>query len=203
MFKLRLKTRLTAEACRSMGLSVNEVGRAYGLGNSFDTALPQSWVDECISIYKFDPRSQVVWYYGPGDCFGKPFPLTREMEYQFKAKKIEFAECPAEQDGRLELMCPDCETIFRDNDAEQHDFQHIKSHGSCLACAGGCNWCGSRTGDTDKLTDYAEIQAHTDEIIDSAIEGIEAFFNMQGGSHIKDVLEDLKRSQSARQLRKV
>ena len=100
-------------------------------------------------------------------------------------------------------MCTECETIFRDKPEEQRDFHHIKAHGTCAGCAGVCGWCGAVSDCDDKLVDFAEYQANIDELIDNAIAGIEAYFAMQGGSHVKDVLEDLKASQMARQVRKV
>ena len=45
---------------------------------TFDTAMPQYWVDTMQRDYHFDPRGQVVWGYPNGSIFGIPLPLTRE-----------------------------------------------------------------------------------------------------------------------------
>lgn len=44
---------------------------------TFDTALPQDWVNH-ITKMGFDPRGQVVWSYPKGTVFGLPMPLTQE-----------------------------------------------------------------------------------------------------------------------------
>ena len=44
---------------------------------TFDTALPQDWVNHIIS-QGFDPRGQVVWAYPKGTVWGLPMPLTEE-----------------------------------------------------------------------------------------------------------------------------
>lgn len=44
---------------------------------TFDTALPQGWVDE-VTSKGFDPRGQVVWAYPQGTIWGLPMPLTVE-----------------------------------------------------------------------------------------------------------------------------
>lgn len=44
---------------------------------TFDTALPQDWVNH-ITKMGFDPRGQVVWAYPRGTLFGLPMPLTEE-----------------------------------------------------------------------------------------------------------------------------
>lgn len=42
---------------------------------SYDTALPQPWVDLMIR-QGFDPRGVVVWAYPPESLFGIPWPLS-------------------------------------------------------------------------------------------------------------------------------
>lgn len=44
---------------------------------TFDTALPQDWVN-LITARGFDPRGQVVWAYPHGYIYGMPMPLTEE-----------------------------------------------------------------------------------------------------------------------------
>lgn len=44
---------------------------------TFDTTLPQGWVDD-VTDRGFDPRGQVVWAYPQGTIFGLPMPLTEE-----------------------------------------------------------------------------------------------------------------------------
>ena len=43
---------------------------------TYDTALPQPWVDQIMRECNFDPRPCVVWGYPKGSCFGMPLPLT-------------------------------------------------------------------------------------------------------------------------------
>lgn len=46
---------------------------------TFDTTLPQGWVDD-VTDRGFDPRGQVVWAYPQGTIFGLPMPLTEEAK---------------------------------------------------------------------------------------------------------------------------
>lgn len=46
-------------------------------GESFDCALPQSWVDE-MATRGFDVRPHFVWLYPSDDIFGYPYPITQE-----------------------------------------------------------------------------------------------------------------------------
>jgi len=46
---------------------------------SYDTALPQGWVNTAIK-QGFDPRGQVVWGYPKHCCLGIPLPLTPEAQ---------------------------------------------------------------------------------------------------------------------------
>lgn len=65
----------------------NEVTERMWPGVTFDTALPQPWVNAIMAedAYwvgcdhgKFDPRGQIVWGYPKGSLFGLPLPLTIE-----------------------------------------------------------------------------------------------------------------------------
>ena len=60
------------------GSSVYEAAKARGL-QTFDTALPQAWVDK-MHKRGMDVRGHFVWCYdGPG-IFGYPHPITHEGE---------------------------------------------------------------------------------------------------------------------------
>ena len=43
---------------------------------TYDTALPQGWVD--VTTVDFDPRRNVVWGYPKGSVMGLPLPVTTE-----------------------------------------------------------------------------------------------------------------------------
>ncbi len=58
---------------------------------TFDTALPQDWVDEATYL-GFDPRAQVVWAYPKGSCWGMPMPLTAEARAELTALNQAFWE---------------------------------------------------------------------------------------------------------------
>ena len=47
-------------------------------GITYDTAMPQEWVDRCIQEHDFDPRGCVVWSYPKDSIFGLPLPLNQE-----------------------------------------------------------------------------------------------------------------------------
>lgn len=57
------------------GPTVGELAAQLYPDLTYDTALPQQWVDLCIDR-GFDPRSRVIWGYPNG--WGKPYPLTAE-----------------------------------------------------------------------------------------------------------------------------
>ena len=44
---------------------------------TFDSALPQPWVDEMLRVYEFDVREHFVWGYPSGSFIGGPFPVTQ------------------------------------------------------------------------------------------------------------------------------
>ena len=46
---------------------------------TYDTALPQNWVNMCMEK-GFDPRFSVVWGYPADTIMGRPFPLTLEAD---------------------------------------------------------------------------------------------------------------------------
>jgi hypothetical protein len=43
---------------------------------SYDTALPQHWVDEVQRLYGLDVRGHFVWSYDKPGLFGFPAPVT-------------------------------------------------------------------------------------------------------------------------------
>ena len=46
------------------------------LHRSFDCALPQEWVDDCLRLDLGEPRGHFVWLYDSlGEIFGRPYPL--------------------------------------------------------------------------------------------------------------------------------
>lgn len=57
-------------------MTVKEAAEARGI-NSFDTALPQGWVDEVWSEYGYDVRGHFVMSYDKGPM-GNPAPITEE-----------------------------------------------------------------------------------------------------------------------------
>jgi hypothetical protein len=62
-------------------LSTTTVGEAarYCYPNiTYDTALPQEWVNAMQQEAEFDPRGCVVWGYPKGTVMGIPLPITRE-----------------------------------------------------------------------------------------------------------------------------
>jgi hypothetical protein len=55
---------------------------------TYDTALPQPWVDQCQEL-GFDPRPCFVWGYPPGSSvMGQPLPLTKEGARDIPANLI-------------------------------------------------------------------------------------------------------------------
>jgi hypothetical protein len=54
---------------------------------TYDTALPQDWVNKCQSL-GFDPRPHFVWGYPPGSVMGQPLPLTKEGARDIPAEMI-------------------------------------------------------------------------------------------------------------------
>ena len=57
--------------------TVGEAARARYPGVTFDTALPQGWVNKAIER-GFDPRGHVVWGYPDGCLFGRAMAVTPE-----------------------------------------------------------------------------------------------------------------------------
>jgi hypothetical protein len=58
------------------GLStVGEVASTVYPEMTYDTALPQEWVD-AVTRRGFDPRGHVVWGYPKGSLGGQPYPIT-------------------------------------------------------------------------------------------------------------------------------
>jgi hypothetical protein len=58
------------------GMTKGDLADKYDIG-TYDTALPQSWVDQCVE-HDFDPRGVVVWAYP----LSMPYPLTIEAELE-------------------------------------------------------------------------------------------------------------------------
>ena len=68
-----------ADELRNWNMTKYEAGKVlYGSNSTFDTALPQGWVDELLLRQGFDPVPCVVWLYRKGDALGCPAPLTYE-----------------------------------------------------------------------------------------------------------------------------
>lgn len=57
--------------------TVGELAEQLYPGMTYDTSLPQEWVNYCTARV-FDPRGQVVWLYPDRDLLGIPAPLTQE-----------------------------------------------------------------------------------------------------------------------------
>jgi hypothetical protein len=59
-------------------LSKGELADQLLPNETYDTALPQQWVNGCLER-GFDPRPHIVWLYKePYTVFGTPFALTVE-----------------------------------------------------------------------------------------------------------------------------
>ena len=68
-------------------ITVGELaGRLYG-HLTYDTALPQHWVDACL-IHEYDPRGNFVWVYPEGSIMGQPAPLYAEAAKEIPAHMI-------------------------------------------------------------------------------------------------------------------
>jgi hypothetical protein len=59
------------------GMSMEQLVRLHGIEDeTYDTALPQDWVDHVILTTKLNPFSHFVWLYDEkAHLFGRPFPL--------------------------------------------------------------------------------------------------------------------------------
>ena len=57
---------------------------------TFDTALPQDWVNE-ITAAGFDPRGEVVWGYPKGSLGGLPIPLSAIAAHKLLSHKQHFS----------------------------------------------------------------------------------------------------------------
>ena len=57
--------------------SVDEQAKLMlGEGQTYDTALPQDWVDAVRHNFHVNPVGMFVWWYPQGSVMGQPFPLT-------------------------------------------------------------------------------------------------------------------------------
>ena len=56
-------------------MTVGEAAQALGL-RTYDTALPQDWVDDVKRVTGTYPAGMFVWCYDHARSFGEPFPLT-------------------------------------------------------------------------------------------------------------------------------
>lgn len=54
---------------------------------TYDTALPQNWVNRCIEL-GYDPRPCFVWGYHDKTVMGQPLPLTKEAAQDLPAEMI-------------------------------------------------------------------------------------------------------------------
>lgn len=65
---------------RTAGLSIETLAQKAGLtrpGWTYDTALPQTWVDRVHEATGIYPTTLgIVWSYSPESIFGAPFALT-------------------------------------------------------------------------------------------------------------------------------
>tara|TARA_R110001592_G_scaffold48981_4_gene153327 strand:- start:834 stop:1166 length:333 start_codon:yes stop_codon:yes gene_type:complete len=58
--------------------TVKDLAQERYPGETFDYALPHSWLSECLEK-GLDPRGQMVWLYdSDGGIMGRPAPLTSE-----------------------------------------------------------------------------------------------------------------------------
>ena len=48
----------------------------FGIGATWDYALPQSWFDDFMDRTGINPASYFVWLYREGSAIGEPFPIS-------------------------------------------------------------------------------------------------------------------------------
>jgi hypothetical protein len=60
---------------RLRGAHTDLAAKARGI-KTFDTALPQDWVDEVVRRTGFDPFGHFVWSYDAPRTFGMAMPVT-------------------------------------------------------------------------------------------------------------------------------
>jgi hypothetical protein len=61
-------------------MTVGEAAAKRYPGVTYDCALPQAWVNQCLEA-GFDPRGHFVWGYPEGgSLLGEPLPITPEGE---------------------------------------------------------------------------------------------------------------------------
>lgn len=63
--------------CIEHGYSVRHIAESILELKTYDTALPQEWVNQCADR-GFDPRGRFVMCYDEEGAFGRLVPLTRE-----------------------------------------------------------------------------------------------------------------------------
>jgi hypothetical protein len=69
------------------GMTKGELAALVYPNTTFDTALPQQWVNRCMDL-GFDPRPCFVWGYPAGTVMGQPLPLTAEAARDIPAEMI-------------------------------------------------------------------------------------------------------------------
>ena len=73
----------TTANLRANPTSKGELAKLVYPDTTYDTALPQDWVN-AVTKQGFDPRPVVVWGYPKGSIFGMPLPLTVEAEAELE-----------------------------------------------------------------------------------------------------------------------
>ena len=63
-------------------MNISELADILGL-KSYDTALPQAWVDEFVVVTGFNPVGYFVWSYDYAKIFGEPYPLNQKAFHMF------------------------------------------------------------------------------------------------------------------------
>jgi hypothetical protein len=58
--------------------SLTALAKEAGLGNEWDSSLPQVWWNDFYNITKWNPYGHIVWSYKDAGVFGKPVALTPE-----------------------------------------------------------------------------------------------------------------------------
>ena len=67
-----------------MTISVDEAAQALGL-RSYDTALPQDWVNDFTKVTGVNPYGRFVWSYDGAGIFGTPVALDEEAKKLLRA----------------------------------------------------------------------------------------------------------------------
>jgi len=78
---------------KEMKKTKTELAKFIGIECSYDTALPQEWLNSFVEFYEFDYH-QVIFstfmVYDEGDCWGTPHSAVTEIQQALNTDKIEW-----------------------------------------------------------------------------------------------------------------